>query len=137
MILKDLDSVTTNDLMELKSNGVHESKFLEYKKELKLIKDSDKKEFLADISSFANTSGGDIIYGISELSGIPSTLEGIHIDNLDTLKQQIENIIRDGLEPRISGYSIKEIQKDQDSYFIIIRIPKSWISPHRDRKSVV
>lgn len=131
MILKDLDSVTIQDVMELKDNGVNESKILEYKKELKLAKDQDRKEFLADISSFANTSGGDIIYGISELSGVPSTLEGIQIDNLDILKQQIENILRDGLEPRISGYSIKEIQKDQDSFFIIIRIPKSWISPHR------
>lgn len=131
MILKNLDSVNIKDLLELKDNGVTESKNLEYKKELKLGKDNDRKEFLADISSFANTSGGDIIYGISELSGVPSTLEGIHIDNIDTLKQQIENIIRDGLEPRISGYSIKEIQKEQDSYFIIIRIPKSWISPHR------
>lgn len=131
MILKDLDSVTIKDLMELKENGVNESKILEYKKELKLVKDQDKKEFLADISSFANTSGGDIIYGISEVAGVPSTLEGMHVENLDTFKQQIENIIRDGLEPRISGYSIKEIQKDQDTYFIIIRIPKSWISPHR------
>jgi len=131
MILKDLDSVTVKDLMELKENGVSESKTLEYKKELKLVTDQDKKEFLADVSSFTNTSGGDIIYGINEVAGVPSTLEGMRIDNIDTLKQQIENIIRDGLEPRITGHAIKELQKDQNIFFIIIRVPKSWISPHR------
>lgn len=131
MISKDLNSVTIKDLLDLKENKVNESKTLEYKKELKLAKDQDKKEFLSDISSFANTTGGDIIYGITEVEGIPSALDAIQIENIDMFKQQIENIIRDGLEPRISGYSIKEIKKDQSTYFLIIRVPKSWISPHR------
>jgi hypothetical protein len=131
MISKDLNSVAINDLMELKENKVNESKILEYKKDLKLVRDQDKKEFLSDISSFANTSGGDIIYGITESEGIPTDLDGMQIENIDMFKQQIENIIRDGLEPRISGYSIKEIEKEKNTYFLIIRVPKSWISPHR------
>lgn len=131
MIPKDLDSININDLKELQNNSVSESKTLEYKKELNLKSDSDKKEFLADITAFANTSGGDIIYGISEKSGIPDSLDGIGIEDLDSLKQQIENILRDGLEPRISGILIREIEKQKGIYFLMIRIPKSWISPHR------
>ena len=42
---------------------VPESKTLEYKAELPIFNDSGKKEFLAGVSSFANTSGGYILYG--------------------------------------------------------------------------
>jgi hypothetical protein len=58
-------------------------------------------------------------------------LDGIEIDNIDAFKQQIESILRDNIEPRIIGFSIKEILKEGHHYFLIIRIPKSWISPHR------
>jgi len=109
MIQKDIELITIDDLQELKINSVGESKTLEYKKELNLTKDQDKKEFLADFSAFANTSGGDLIYGITEKSGIPEVLEGMKIDNIDTLKQQIDNILRDCIEPRVTGYFIKKI----------------------------
>jgi hypothetical protein len=115
----------------LKEKSLSESKTLEYKKELNLKSDSEKKEFLKDVSAFANTSGGDIIYGIAEKSAVPSSLDGIKVDDLDLLKQQIENLLRDGIEPRISGIQIKELEKQSGIYFLIIRIPKSWTSPHR------
>jgi hypothetical protein len=131
MIPKDIDSVILEDIKYLKDNSVTESKTLEYKKDLILKSDLDKKEFLSDISSFANTSGGDVIYGIKESSGIPESMEGIEIENIDALKQQLENILRDNLEPRLIGFTIKEILIEEKKYFIIIRISKSWISPHR------
>lgn len=131
MLLKDLDSIKINDLQELVDNSVSESKTLEYKKVLNLNNDTEKKEFLSDVSSFANSSGGDIIYGIDEKAGIPDTLNGIYIENLDILKQQIENILRDGIEPRVNGILIKEVENPVAKFLLIIRIPKSWISPHR------
>jgi len=60
------DKIEFNDLEQLQSNAVLESKTIEYKKLLPTNSDADRKEFLADISSFANASGGDVIFGISE-----------------------------------------------------------------------
>ena len=64
MILRDIDSLTKADIENLISNQVTESKQLEYKRDLPDRIDSAKKEFLADVSSFANASGGDIIFGL-------------------------------------------------------------------------
>lgn len=131
MIPKDINFLTKEDLQSLKSNSISESKTMDYKKQLSLQNDAEKKEFLADIVSFANTSGGDIIYGILEKKGIPVSFDGIEIEDVDQLKQKIENLLRDCIEPRISSIMMREVANGDNNYFFIIRIPKSWASPHR------
>jgi hypothetical protein len=43
----------------------------DYKRDIYGNSENDKREFLADVSSFANTIGGDIVIGIDEASGLP------------------------------------------------------------------
>ena len=84
MIPKPLSEIVSSDFLNLIENEVPESKTIEYKQALNLKTDSEKKEFLADISSFANTSGGDLIYGIAENEkNLPSKFENIEIKNFD------------------------------------------------------
>ena len=45
-----------------------------YKQKFPTNSDVDRKEFLADISSFANASGGDLVFGITEENGSPKAL---------------------------------------------------------------
>jgi len=66
MISKRLEDIGEVELDSLIANGVPEGKTIEYKKVLPGNFDGDKKEFLADVSSFANTAGGDLIFGIDE-----------------------------------------------------------------------
>lgn len=133
MINKDIDQITEQDLQELIDEGTIEIKTLEYKVELPGGTDSEKKEFLADVSSFANASGGDIIYGIisDKSTGKPLELKGLSITNADNEILRLENIIRDSIEPRIPSINIKSIQLTNSQYVIIIRIPRSWNKPHR------
>ena len=121
------------DLQALVDNSVLESKTIEYKQALPSNSDSDKKEFLADVSSFANASGGDLIYGLIEdrETGIPKSLEGLSIDNIDQEILRLDNMIRAGIEPRILSVSIHPISLQNSRVALVIRIPKSWISPHR------
>ncbi len=132
MIQKELDQINEGDLLFLIENSVLENKTLEYKQELNLNNRDEKKEFLADISSFANASGGDIIYGIIENreDGTPKDLVGLNTENIDELKGKIEGLIRDGTEPRIH-VNIHTIELSNSKNVLIIRIPKSWRSPHR------
>lgn len=64
MIAKRLSEIEKSDLDALVTNGVSEGKTLDYKLSLPGPSDDDKKEFLADVSSFANAGGGDIVFGI-------------------------------------------------------------------------
>jgi predicted HTH transcriptional regulator len=68
----DFTQIDMADIQRLITNAVPESRTLEYKQTLKIGSDGDKKEFLADVSAFANTDGGDIIYGLSADKGIAS-----------------------------------------------------------------
>ena len=136
VIKKDVKEIQEADLQELIDNEVIETKVLDYKGDLPANSTSEKKEFLADVSSFANASGGDIIYGINEDrdTGKPqSPLEGINIQNVDSEISRLENILYHGLEPQIPSYlyNIWSIELSNSNFVIIIRIMKSWIGPHR------
>lgn len=139
MIQKAFDDITKTDIDFLIENKIGKSKTLEYKEKLPGSKDSDKKEFLADISSFANASGGDLIYGIraavnaeGKKNGEPENVVPLQNITSDEVKLQIESIIRTGIEPRISVH-IKEIAgygDDGNGFVILVRILQSFASPH-------
>ena len=69
MIDKPLADITADDIQHLVEEGTPEKRTLEFKVELPGTKESEKKEFLADVSSFANAVGGDLIFGVATTDG--------------------------------------------------------------------
>ncbi|MCX6641298.1 MAG: ATP-binding protein [bacterium] len=137
MIGKQIDKIEKADLDSLQANEVPESRTLDYKQSLPGNSDDEKREFLADISSFANASGGDIIYGVVEKrdsegkpTGIPEAVNGLAGINVDAEILRLTNIIRDSIEPRINGVEFRPIDGFSSGPIIVCRIPKSWASPH-------
>ena len=137
MIHKEFDRIGKEDLENLIENEVAEDKTIEYKLELPGTSDGAKKEFLADISSFANAIGGDIIYGVREKldengrnTGLPEEITGLSGINPDEVIRRLENSIRDGIAPRINGARLKTIEGFRDGPVIVIRVPNSWLAPH-------
>lgn len=128
-----LSEITETDLQRLIDNKVIESRQLEYKRDLTINQSSEKKEFLADVSSFANSTGGDLIIGIEADSetGEPTEITGIELENIDSEILKIESLIRDGISPRVWDLRIQPIAISDNRTVLIIRIPNSWISPHR------
>lgn len=137
MIPKPLSSsIDKADIDQLVENAVRESKTIEYKLELPAGNDDSKKEFLADISSFANAVGGDLIYGIREQrdennrpTGIPEEAVGVEVANFDQLQLQLQTTIATGIEPRVpvrvdivEGYNSRAV--------VVIRVPQTWNGPH-------
>jgi hypothetical protein len=136
MINIPLDEITKTDIDALVTNQTAETKTLEYKEALPKTTEGQIKEFLADVSSFANATGGDIIYGIKEKreksgkkTGTPEDAIGIVGITTDDAKLRLENIIRDGLSPRLK-VQIRCIDGFTKGPVIILRIPQSFSAPH-------
>ena len=137
MIPRDFDAITKTDIDSLVNNAVSERRTTEYKQQLPGNGDEDKREFLADVSSFANAAGGDIIYGITEQrdekgkpTGIPEKAEGLAAINADAEKLRLEGMIRSGIDPRVPVIRIGHYEGFPSGPVILIRVPKSWVSPH-------
>jgi len=130
IITKLFDQIEELDLRVLVDNQVRESKRIEYKNELPGRRNQDRREFLADVTSFANASGGDLLYGVETESGIPVDVLGLDIPNVDEVILRLENMIQSGIDPRIPGIRIRDIPLQNGNVVIIIRIPRSWILPH-------
>jgi predicted HTH transcriptional regulator len=64
MIQIPFDRIDKTHIESLVTNEVPEGRTIEYKQALPGGNDVAKKEFLADVSSFANASGGDLLYGV-------------------------------------------------------------------------
>lgn len=124
------DDLSERDLVDQISAGVAEGVLVDYKRELYGRGDADVREFLKDISSFANTAGGHLIIGMDENAGIPTAFAPLTSDP-DQELQRLENLARDGLEPRIVGLRMQAVPIATGGFVIVLRIPKSWNPPHR------
>jgi len=128
--LNEIKNITEEKINSLKVNQVAEDKQLEYKLTLPGEKYDDKKEFLADASSFANADGGVIFYGIGAKGGVPEDISGLVIDNTDAEILRLENILRTSIEPRLIGVVLHPFKLLNGNYLIAAYIPKSFNPPH-------
>jgi hypothetical protein len=125
-----LEKIKESDLQQLITDGVRESRVIDYKREWHLNSDGEKREFLADVSSFANAGGGDLVYGVAEKEGVPQTLVGLPGFARDSEQLRAEEILARGVAPRLAGTTFACIALAGGQVVFIIRIARSWSSPH-------
>lgn len=112
-------------LEDLIKNQVQESLNLEYKRAL-AFGDNKENDITKDVSSFANSDGGVIIYGIKEFDDkdfkhLPEAIDPI--DNRKYSKEWLEqkiNLIR----PKIEGVVIESVIINDNEVVYIVDIPK-------------
>lgn len=137
MIPKPFNDIKKEHIDALIQNRVRESKTIDYKEEIPGNRDEDKREFLYDITSFANAGGGDLIYGVTgerdsdgQPTGLPSEATGIARLNADSLILRLQGIIQTGVDPRIPNVQMKPIDGFREGPIFLVRVPQSWASPH-------
>jgi hypothetical protein len=136
MIQVPFDTIDWQVINDLLVNKVAEKKTLDYKASLPNRTDKAIKDFLADVCSFANTSGGHIVYGVSEKrnekskTGLPEAIVGITGETADEAIRRLENVIRDSIRPRVKVQT-KQIQDPKSSFEVVVMyIPQSLSAPH-------
>lgn len=127
---RSLDSISRADLQELVDAQVPEGRDLEYKQELPGASDGEKKEFLADVSSFANAAGGVLLYGVEDRDGTAVGLPGIPNEDVDTAILRLEGMAQDGIEERIPGFRARAIEVSDTHSVVALKVPRSWAGPH-------
>src|SRR2546429_6128711 len=107
---------TEADLKALIDGRVEESLTLEYKRATALSrKDRDKDEITKDVSAFANSAGGILIYGIaegtSETKHLPVAVSPI--DRREFTREWLDQLCG-RIQPRIDGLKITAIPLTSD-----------------------
>lgn len=132
---KDFDDIVEADILELQAAATPEGLVLEYKRDAYGNSDSDKREFLKDFSSFANSSGGHLLIGMDESAGLPTGIVPLTGDG-DAEVLRLGSLLASSLEPRVVGARIRWIGV-AGGFVVLCRIPQSWNPPHRSTHSGV
>jgi hypothetical protein len=130
---KPLKEIVEQDIQNLVDDQIEESAHLDYKREVD-FSSSGKKELAKDISAFANSGGGVILYGIEEKKnehGIPVPVSPIHGIESSIDRERIENVALNSISPRVQ-MSIRriELSRDPSRSVLILFMPASLQAPH-------
>lgn len=127
----ELTDFSASDLLSLINNGVEESAHLDFKEAGALAKNDKKKGDIAkDISAFANSDGGIIVYGIEEKGHQAHSVS--YIDGNEFTKEWLEQVINTNITPVIDDLSIIPIRinGDVEKTIYIVKVPRSARAPH-------
>jgi hypothetical protein len=66
-----------------------------------------------------------------DLRELPIALPGVTVQDFDQEKQRLESLLQSGIAPPLPGVELSErIALSSGSSAFVIRIPRSWNSPH-------
>jgi hypothetical protein len=131
-----IESINESSLQSLVTEGRREDAQLEFKLTLPGSSDDEKREFLKDVSAMANSRGGDIIYGIREDrsnqddAGKAAELVGITGAGEDSTKLWMFELLNSSIEERVLGIAIRAVPLGAGGFALVVRVPRSWNSPH-------
>ena len=122
---------TEAELNQMIANQTEEDLHLDYKGAGSLATtDGKKKEIAKDISAFANSDGGFVIYGIKEFDDLPRRHLPERLDPVDRTaisKEWLEQVINSNIQPKIEGLTIHPIPLASNATHVayVVNIPKS------------
>jgi hypothetical protein len=133
---ENLLAITQAHIEQLVADQTREGPHLDFKRDLPTAwNDASKHEFLADATAFANSGGGDLVFGVEEDGQAQaSAVVPQAIANADQEIRRLQDFLLNLAEPRLPGVKVQAVQvlvAGIDGYVIVVRIPQSWAGPHR------
>lgn len=100
-----------SDILALIDNQVKESISLEYKSAGAIVRTNTRRndDVSKDVSSFANSAGGTIVYGVREDVNLPIEIDG-GLDPGLVSREWLEQVINSTIQQRIDGVRINQVE---------------------------
>ena len=123
------EKVTDKNIISLIEDNTPEQKNLEYKRQLPdKNKEDEKIKILKSITSFANTDGGTIIFGIAEKDENTYEIKNIESSTDDDFLQW-HSLIKDRILPRINPPNLYDVNVNGNKVYVM-DIQSSYTKPH-------
>lgn len=124
--------LTEESLRSFVALSIPEGPYLDYKQALSGQSEREaKREFLKDVSGFANAAGGTLILGVREPSpGLSADDQIRGIDNGVALAHNLERVASASLDPRIPGLRVVAVLLASGKACIVVHVPASRSRPH-------
>jgi predicted HTH transcriptional regulator len=91
LIQKAFSQITKEDIQSLVRAMVREGRTLEYDQRLTGDDTDSKAVFLYNVSSFTNTAGGDIVFGIADERDVRGATEAARLKRKKIHREEKEN----------------------------------------------
>ena len=132
--MKDSWDWEEEDIELLIQNRLQESLTLEYKRceSLDRRNPKAKTELSKDVSAFANSAGGVIVYGVIESNHLPIGID-VGYDPTNVTREWLEQVINSTIQRRIDNIRIKQIElkkANPGKVIYVVSIPQSKRAPH-------
>ncbi|MEM5406330.1 ATP-binding protein [Paraburkholderia unamae] len=129
--LAKLEDVNEAIIQRLIDDAFRESRTLDFKAQLDLTR-GGKQALAEDVCAFANTVGGDLVFGIREDGGVATQIVPLHIADLDEQLLALTNFLRDAVEPRVTTNLLSHaVPLAQGGHVVVLRVAPSPNAPHR------
>lgn len=147
MLSEDWESVSIDTLLRAIENGYSEGKELEFKRQQNPDDPGHKQTTVAEVISFANATGGDLVIGLVDEEGVASGLWPVAYDDVDEVVLRWVDIIKRNTDPELPQHLVEikplEVTEEHEEYVdehapsqtgfvLVLRIRRSWRAPHRE-----
>jgi hypothetical protein len=139
MLPRHPDTYTNDELREwlwrLIAERTEEGPRLDYKQTQGLETPNEKREIARDATSFLNTYGGTILYGVPEernAGGRPIPVSPYGMRPVESFGSRVENLLLDSVRPSIPELRIRELPSpdDDEKVVYLLWVPESSVGVH-------
>ena len=126
-----LDDIDEAVIQQLIDDEVRESRTLDFKAQLDLTREG-KQALAEDVCAFANTVGGDLVFGLTAPEGTADEIQPVVVENLDEELMRLTSFLRDATEPRVTTALLSHtVPLAAGGHIVVLRVYPSPNAPHR------